>query len=1564
MNRIFKVLWNAATGTFIVTSETAKSRGKKSGRRKLAVSALISLSGIMISADALANAGSDTGSGVTVSGTTGTGWIAIGTDATANTYTNVDGASAAMGYHASAMGKWSTAIGSYSQSTGDSSLALGVKSTSAGDRAIAMGASSSASGSYSMAMGVYADSSGANSVALGYKSVASGATSAALGYQATASGDDSAAFGNGAQAIGTNSVALGAGSTALEDNSVAVGNSTTQRQITYVAKGDINANSTDAVTGAQIYSLSQSVADRLGGGASVNSDGTVNAPLYKVGTGIYNNVGSALSALNTSITNTEASVAGLAEDALLWDGNTSAFSANHSGSDSKITNLAAGTLAADSTDAVNGSQLFDTNEKVDQNTADITTNTDSINQNTTDIAANTASINQNTTDIATNTTNINSLSNSVTTLTDDALLWDGSASAFSANHSGSDSKITNLAAGTLAADSTDAVNGSQLFATNENVSQNTTDIAANTDSINQNTTDIAANTTSINQNTTDITTNTASINQNTTDIATNTTSINSLSDSVTTLTDDALLWDAASGAFSAKHNGSDSKITNLAAGTLAADSTDAVNGSQLFATNENVSQNTTDIAANTTSITQNTTDIATNTTSINSLSDSVTTLTDDALLWDATSGAFSANHNGSDSKITNLAAGTLASDSTDAVNGSQLFATNENVSQNTTDIAANTTSINQNTTDIATNTTSINNLNNSVTTLTDDALLWDAASGAFSANHNGSDSKITNLAAGTLASDSTDAVNGSQLYETNQRVDQNTSAIADINTSITNLSSDNLSWNETTSSFSASHGSSTTNKITNVAAGELSEESTDAVNGSQLFETNEKVDQNTTDIAANTTNITQNSSAIENLNTSVSDINTSITGLTDNALLWDEDIGAFSANHGGSTSKITNVAAGALSEDSTDAVNGSQLYETNQKVDQNTSAIADINTSITNLGADALSWDDEESAFSASHGTSGTNKITNVAAGEIASDSTDAVNGSQLYETNMLISQYNESISQLAGDTSETYITENGTGVKYIRTNDSGLEGQDAYATGNGATAVGYNAVASGASSLALGENSSSSIEGSIALGSGSSSNRAITTGIQATSVTSDGVVIGYDTTDRELLGALSLGTDGESYRQITNVADGSEAQDAVTVRQLQNAIGAVATTPTKYYHANSTEEDSLAVGTDSLAMGAKTIVNADAGIGIGLNTLVMADAINGIAIGSNARANHANSIAMGNGSQTTRGAQTDYTAYNMDAPQNSVGEFSVGSEDGQRQITNVAAGSADTDAVNVSQLKVTDSRVAANTESINNLNTQVSSLDTRVTNIENSVGDIVTTGSTKYFKTNTDGVDANAQGKDSVAIGSGSIAAAENSVALGTNSVADEANTVSVGSSTQQRRITNVAAGVNNTDAVNVAQLKASEAGSVRYETNADGSVNYSVLNLGDGSGSTTRIGNVSAAVNDTDAVNYAQLKRSVEEANTYTDQKMGEMNSKIKGVENKMSGGIASAMAMAGLPQAYAPGANMTSIAGGTFNGESAVAIGVSMVSESGGWVYKLQGTSNSQGDYSAAIGAGFQW
>ncbi|ESU83121.1 Cell surface protein, partial [Shigella dysenteriae WRSd5] len=404
-----------------------------------------------------------------------------------------------------------------------------------------------------------------------------------------------------------------------------------------------------------------------------------------------------------------------------------------------------------------------------------------------------------------------------------------------------------------------------------------------------------------------------------------------------------------------------------------------------------------------------------------------------------------------------------------------------------------------------------------------------------------------------------------------------------------------------------------------------------------------------------------------NVGDALTAIDTSFDASLEDALLWDADAGengAFSAAHGKdkTASVITNVANGAISSTSSDAVNGSQLYTTNQYIVDALGGDAEVNADGTitaptytianaeynNVGDaldalddNALLWDETANGGAGAYNASHDGKdsiITNVANGSISEDSTDAVNGSQLNATNMMIEQNSQIINQLAGNTDATYIEENGAGINYVRTNDNGLAFNDASASGVGATAVGYNAVASGASSVAIGQNSSSTVDTGIALGSSSVSSRVIAKGSRDTSVTENGVAIGYGTTDGELLGALSIGDDGK-YRQIINVADGSEAHDAVTVRQLQNAIGAVATTPTKYYHANSTAENSLAVGEDSLAMGAKTVVNGNAGIGIGLNTLVLADAINGIAIGSNARANHANSIAMGNGSQTTRGA-------------------------------------------------------------------------------------------------------------------------------------------------------------------------------------------------------------------------------------------------------------------------------------------------------------------------------------
>ncbi|EPC6996245.1 YadA-like family protein [Escherichia coli O10:H26] len=1520
MNKIFKVIWNPATGNYTVTSETAKSRGKKSGRSKLLISALVA-GGLLSSFGALANAGNDNGQGVDYgSGSAGDGWVAIGKGAKANTFMNTSGSSTAVGYDAIAEGQYSSAIGSKTHAIGGASMAFGVSAISEGDRSIALGASSYSLGQYSMALGRYSKALGKLSIAMGDSSKAEGANAIALGNATKATEIMSIALGDTANASKAYSMALGASSVASEENAIALGRSS-------VASG------TDSLAfGRQsLASAANAIAIGAETEAAENATAIGNNAKAKGTNSMAMGFGSLADKVNTIALGNGSQA--LADNAIaIGQGNK-----------------------ADGVDAIalgNGSQSRGLNT----------------------IALGTAS---NATGDKSLALGSNSSANGINSV---ALGADSIAdldNTVSVGNSSLKRKIVNVKNGAIKSDSYDAINGSQLYAISDSVAKRLGGGAA---------VDVDDGT---------VTAPTYNLKNG---------SKNNVGAALAVLDENTLQWDQTKGKYSAAHGTSSptaSVITDVADGTISASSKDAVNGSQLKATNDDVEANTANIATNTSNIATNTASIATNTTNITNLTDSVGDLQADALLWNETKKAFSAAH-GQDttSKITNVKDADLTADSTDAVNGSQLKTTNDAVATNTTNIANNTSNI-------ATNTTNISNLTETVTNLGEDALKWDKDNGVFTAAHGTeTTSKITNVKDGDLTTGSTDAVNGSQLKTTNDAVATNTTNIATNTTNIsnltetvTNLGEDALKWDKDNGVFTAAHGNNTASKITNILDGTVTATSSDAINGSQLYDLSSNIatyfggnaSVNTDGVFTGPT-YKIGETNYYNVGDALAAINSSFSTSLGDALLWDADAGengAFSAAHGKdkTASVITNVANGAISAASSDAINGSQLYTTNKYIADALGGDAEVNADGTitaptytianaeynNVGDaldalddNALLWDETANGGAGAYNASHDGKasiITNVANGSISEDSTDAVNGSQLNATNMMIEQNTQIINQLAGNTDATYIQENGAGINYVRTNDDGLAFNDASAQGVGATAIGYNSVAKGDSSVAIGQGSYSDVDTGIALGSSSVSSRVIAKGSRDTSITENGVVIGYDTTDGELLGALSIGDDGK-YRQIINVADGSEAHDAVTVRQLQNAIGAVATTPSKYFHANSTEEDSLAVGEDSLAMGAKTIVNGDAGIGIGLNTLVLTDAINGIAIGSNASANHANSIAMGSGSQTTRGAQTDYTAYNMDAPQNSVGEFSVGSEDGQRQITNVAAGSADTDAVNVGQLKVTDERVAQNTQSITNLNNQVTNLDTRVTNIENGIGDIVTTGSTKYFKTNTDGVDANAQGKDSVAIGSGSIAAADNSVALGTGSVADEENTISVGSSTNQRRITNVAAGKNATDAVNVAQLKSSEAGGVRYDTKADGSIDYSNITLGGGNGGTTRISNVSAGVNNNDAVNYAQLKQSVQETKQYTDQRMVEMDNKLSKTESKLSGGIASAMAMTGLPQAYTPGASMASIGDGTYNGESAVALGVSMVSANGRWVYKLQGSTNSQGEYSAALGAGIQW
>ena len=1143
MNKIFKVIWNPATGSYSVASETAKSRGKKSGRSKLLISALVAgglLSSFGASADNYTGQPTDYGDG-----SAGDGWVAIGKGSKANTFINTSGASTALGYDAIAEGEYSSAIGSKTLASGGASMAFGVSAKALGDRSVALGASSTATGDRSMALGRYAktngftslavgdssladgektialgntakayeimsialgdnanaskeysmalgassaasaanaiavgrnsaaagvdslalgrqslasaanaitigaeseaaenatavgtkakargknslalgansDSTGEGSVALGYTAAAAGASALALGQNAQASntntialgqnssastanaiaigtgssavGSNSLALGSSSSAGGNNSVAIGASSTADEDNVVSVGSGSAQRRIVNMAAGEISTDSKEAINGSQLYAISRSVADRLGGGADVASNGTIKGMSYKLKKRDFNNVGEALQYLDN--------------ETLHWDSAKGAFSASYivknadgtiasTVAENKIINVKDGDISATSKDAINGSQLKTTNDNV-----------------------------------ATNTTNITNLTDSVGDLKDDALLWNGTA--FSAAH-GTDatSKITNVKDGDLTAGSTDAVNGSQLKTTNDAVAANTTNIA------------------------------------------TNTTNITNLTDAVDSLGDDSLLWNATAGAFSAAH-GTDatSKITNVKDGDLTAGSTDAVNGSQLKTTNDNVATNTANIT--------------TNTTNINNLTDAVDSLGDDSLLWNATAGAFSAKHgtNGTDSKITNLLAGTVSSDSTDAINGSQLYGLADSFTSylgGGADISDAGVLTGPTYTIGGTDYNNVGDalaaINTSFSTSLGDALLWDATAkggdGAFSAGR-GTDntaSIITNVADGAISSTSSDAINGSQLYDTSKYIADTLGGDAEVNADGT----------ITAPTYAIAGGS-----YSNVG------------------------------------------DALEAIDTTL-----------DDALLWDatanDGNGAFSAAHGKdkTASVITNVANGAISATSSDAINGSQLYTTNKYIADALGGDAEVNAdgSITaptytianaeynNVGDaldalddNALLWDatanDGAGAYNASHDGKAS-IITNVADGNIGEGSTDAINGSQLFNTNMLIQQNSEIINQLAGNTSETYIEDNGAGINYVRTNDNGLAFNDASASGIGATAVGYNAVASGESSVAIGQGSSSSVDTGIALGSSSVSSRVIVKGSRDTSVSEEGVVIG-----------------------------------------------------------------------------------------------------------------------------------------------------------------------------------------------------------------------------------------------------------------------------------------------------------------------------------------------------------------------------------------------------------------------------------------------------------------------
>ena len=119
---------------------------------------------------------------------------------------------------------------------------------------------------------------------------------------------------------------------------------------------------------------------------------------------------------------------------------------------------------------------------------------------------------------------------------------------------------------------------------------------------------------------------------------------------------------------------------------------------------------------------------------------------------------------------------------------------------------------------------------------------------------------------------------------------------------------------------------------------------------------------------------------------------------------------------------------------------------------------------------------------------------------------------------------------------------------------------------------------------------------------------------------------------------------------------------------------------------------------------------------------------------------------------------------------------------------------------------------------------------------------------------------------------------------------------------------------------------------------------------------GSATRITNVAAGVNPTDAVNVSQLGGLKNDIHN--------MNNRLGKVNREARAGVAGANAAASLPQVYIPGKSMVAAAGGTFKGQNAFAVGYSRSSDNGKLILKLQGNANTQGDVGGGVGVGYQW
>ncbi|WP_306373287.1 YadA-like family protein [Brucella abortus] len=741
---------------------------------------------------------------------------------------------------------------------------------------------------------------------------------------------------------------------------------------------------------------------------------------------------------------------------------------------------------------------------------------------------------------------------------------------------------------------------------------------------------------------------------------------------------------------------------------------------------------------------------------------------------------------------------------------------------------------------------------------------------------------------------------------------------------------------------------------------------------------------------------------------------------------------------------ITNVGAGRVSKDSTDAVNGSQLYAVAEQATLGWNLTANGTDKSRVSPGDTVDLSNSDGNFVI--GKHGTGVTFNLAPDLKV---TSLVAGNTFLDTNGLVITGGPSMTVFGIDAAHLNIRHVADGAVTATSTDA-VNGRQLFAVSEQA-ASGWNLTANGMdkSRVAPGDMVDlSNSDGNLVLskhGTGVTFNLA--PDLKVTSLVAGNTFL--DTNGLVITGGPSMTVSGidAGHLNIRHVADGAvtaTSTDAVNGRQLfavseQAASGWSLTV-------NGMDKSRVGPGdTVDLSNSDGNLVLSKHGTGVTFN-LAPDLKVTSLVAG--------NTFLDTNGLVITGGPSM--TVSGIDA--------------GQLKISHVADGAVtvtSTDAVNGSQLHRVAHTIAEHLGGDAHVNADGSvigpqytvqkkryktiydafgGVDENLSNINDILHDIESGGGIKYFHANSIGADSRALGTNSIAVGSDSVASGEGSisvgngaqasahgsVALGENAAAPDANsvalgagsktsevvatkgttingqyydfagdapsgTVSVGDKGAERTITNVAAGrisVESTDAVNGSQLNAvnqaienlaagvteNDKFSVKYDRHSDGTKKNSMTLQGWDSATPVVLANVADGVHKNDAVNVSQLKaglsttlgeakaytdqtalQTLDQANAYTDKKFGKLNEDIVATRIEARQAAAIGLAAASLRYDDRPGKISAAIGGGFWRGEGAVALGLGHTSEDQRMRSNLS-AATSGGNW--GMGAGFSY